>query len=105
MGGHPGTQRVDLHCTTLPGGSASLGHLPFFPPSFSLHRILATSSADKGQGRLRKCAVLQEEIQCQEIPLRGTVPLPLPGGTRGCRGGSERSGHTAGRWRSELHGG
>ncbi|XP_075373819.1 integrin alpha-E isoform X1 [Mycteria americana] len=35
--------------------------------------ILATSSADKGLGRLRKCTVLQEEIQCQEIPLRGKI--------------------------------
>ncbi|KAM9272449.1 integrin alpha-E [Morus bassanus] len=35
--------------------------------------ILATSSVDKGLGRLRKCTVLQEEIQCQEIPLRGKI--------------------------------
>ncbi|XP_009988429.1 PREDICTED: integrin alpha-E [Tauraco erythrolophus] len=35
--------------------------------------ILATSSADEGLGRLRKCTVLQEEIQCQEIPLRGKI--------------------------------
>ncbi|KAM6118479.1 integrin alpha-E [Phoenicopterus ruber ruber] len=35
--------------------------------------ILATSSIDKGLGRLRKCTVLQEEIQCQEIPLRGKI--------------------------------
>ncbi|XP_010136967.1 PREDICTED: integrin alpha-E-like [Buceros rhinoceros silvestris] len=39
----------------------------------SANMILATSSADKGQGRLRKCTVLQEEIQCQEIPLRGKI--------------------------------
>ncbi|XP_065550785.1 integrin alpha-E isoform X2 [Lathamus discolor] len=36
-------------------------------------RILATSSVDKGLGRLRKCTILQEEIQCQEIPLRGNI--------------------------------
>nr|XP_010298604.1 PREDICTED: integrin alpha-E [Balearica regulorum gibbericeps] len=36
-------------------------------------RILVTSSVDKGLGRLRKCTVLQEEIQCQEIPLRGKI--------------------------------
>ncbi|XP_061868643.1 integrin alpha-E [Colius striatus] len=35
--------------------------------------ILATSSVDRGLGRLRKCTVLQEEIQCQEIPLRGKI--------------------------------
>ncbi|KAM4648294.1 integrin alpha-E isoform 2-T7 [Amazona ochrocephala] len=35
--------------------------------------ILATSSVDKGLGRLRKCIILQEEIQCQEIPLRGNI--------------------------------
>ncbi|XP_010187330.1 PREDICTED: integrin alpha-E, partial [Mesitornis unicolor] len=35
--------------------------------------ILATSAADKGLGRLRKCMVLQDEIQCQEIPLRGKI--------------------------------
>ncbi|XP_009571887.1 PREDICTED: integrin alpha-E [Fulmarus glacialis] len=35
--------------------------------------ILATSSVDEGLGRLRKCTVLQEEIQCQEIPLRGKI--------------------------------
>nr|XP_013809300.1 PREDICTED: integrin alpha-E [Apteryx mantelli mantelli] len=35
--------------------------------------ILATSSVDKGLGRLSKCTVLQEEIQCQEIPLRGNI--------------------------------
>ncbi|XP_028941763.1 integrin alpha-E [Antrostomus carolinensis] len=35
--------------------------------------ILATSSVDKGLGRLRKCTVLQQEIQCQEIPLRGKI--------------------------------
>nr|XP_013222304.1 integrin alpha-E [Columba livia] len=35
--------------------------------------ILATSSADKGLGRLRKCSVLGEEIECQEIPLRGKI--------------------------------
>ncbi|GAB0198010.1 integrin alpha-E [Grus japonensis] len=40
---------------------------------FTRVRILATSSVDKGLGRLRKCTVLQEEIQCQEIPLRGKI--------------------------------
>ncbi|KAM6242108.1 integrin alpha-E [Porphyrio hochstetteri] len=35
--------------------------------------ILVTSAVDKGLGRLRKCTVLQEEIQCQEIPLRGKI--------------------------------
>lgn len=90
MGGHHGTQVIVLH-SVLPKDSAGLCHLPPFPPFFSFHRILATSSVDKGLGRLRKCTVLQEEIQCQEIPLRGTVPLPLSNtcfamGTRECRG-------------------
>ncbi|CAM9752282.1 unnamed protein product [Bubo scandiacus] len=36
-------------------------------------QILATSSVDKWLSRLRKCTVLQEENQCQEIPLRGKI--------------------------------
>lgn len=78
-------------CTALPKDSAWLYHRLSFPPFFSFYRILATSSADKGLGRLRKCSILGEEIECQEIPLRGTVLLPPPSacfavGRRGCRG-------------------
>uniref|UniRef100_A0A8B9ZKC8 Integrin subunit alpha E n=1 Tax=Anas platyrhynchos TaxID=8839 RepID=A0A8B9ZKC8_ANAPL len=35
--------------------------------------ILVTSSTDKGLGRLRKCTLLQDKIQCQEIPLQGKI--------------------------------
>ncbi|XP_074888940.1 LOW QUALITY PROTEIN: integrin alpha-E [Buteo buteo] len=49
------------------------GNNEIAPVSTLPNEILATSSVDKGLGRLRKCTVLQEEIQCQEIPLRGKI--------------------------------
>ncbi|KAM6239473.1 integrin alpha-E isoform 2-T2 [Spheniscus humboldti] len=49
------------------------GNNEIAPVSTVPNEILATSSVDKGLGRLRKCTVLQEEIQCQEIPLRGKI--------------------------------
>ncbi|XP_074969739.1 integrin alpha-E [Phalacrocorax aristotelis] len=49
------------------------GNNEMAPVSTLPNEILATSSSDKGLGRLRKCTVLQEEIQCQEIPLRGRI--------------------------------
>nr|XP_009671316.1 PREDICTED: integrin alpha-E [Struthio camelus australis] len=52
----------------LKAGNNDIPPVPILP-----NEILATSSVDKGLGRLSKCTVLQEEIQCQEIPLRGNI--------------------------------
>ncbi|KAK2537411.1 Itgae [Columba guinea] len=84
------------------------------PVSALPNEILATSSADKGLGRLRKCSILGEEIECQEIPLRVETKLnsvqskgsrdkiPDTSGTCGELFGSTRNNHMCKERRTEI---